>query len=154
MCSYIQGAQIGSLDEPGSTGKSISEGTVVANMIYCIEKVRRDNPDCIIVVYSPYISWGQVSNGGDYTSNTLYGDESTNYALGATNKKGYTLQQLIDTIDAVCRRYGIRHVPLSQSTVCTKENVKDIMIDGLHPSREVRAQLALELLQKAGCCNM
>ena len=151
---WIQGAELGSLDTPGKTGGSISEGTVVANMMACIDKVKAANPSCTIVVYSPYISWGQVSNGGDYTSNTLYGDESTNFALGATNKKGYTLQQLIDTIDAVCRRYGIRHVPLSQSTVCTKENVKDIMIDGLHPSREVRAQLALEILQKAGCCNM
>ncbi len=151
---WIQGAELGSLGTPGNTGGSISEGTVVANMMACIEKVKAVNPSCTIVVYSPYISWGQVSNGGDYTSNTLYGDESTNYALGATNKKGYTLQQLIDTIDAVCHHYGIRHVPLSQSTVCTKENVKDIMIDGLHPSREVRAQLALEILKKAGCCNM
>ena len=151
---WIQGAELGSLETPGNTGGSISDGTVVANMKACIDKVKAENPDCKIVVYSPYISWGQVSNGGDYTSNTLYGDESTNYALGATNKKGYTLQQLIDVIDDVCIHYNVRHVPLSKSTVCTKENVKDVMIDGLHPSREVRVQLALEILQKAGCCNL
>ena len=145
---WIQGAQIGSLDNPGKTGGSITEGTVVANMIACIEKVRSENPSCRIVVYSPYISWGQCSDGGDYTANTLYGDETTNYALGALNKAGYTLQDLIDVIDQVCRYYGIRHVPLSKSSVCTKENVKDIMIDGLHPSREIRPALAEEMLAK------
>ncbi len=146
---WIQGAQIGSIENPGKTGGSITEGTVVANMIACFEKVRKDNPSCRIVVYSPYISWGQCSDGGDYTANTLYGDESTNYALGARNKAGYTLQNLIDVIDQVCRYYGIRHVPLSKSMVCTKENVKDIMIDGLHPSREIRPALAEEILTEA-----
>lgn len=147
---WIQGARIGSLDEPGKTGGAISEGTVVANMIACFEKVRNENPQCKIVVYSPYISWGQRSDGGDYTANTLYGNESTDYALGAANKAGYTLQDLIDVIDEVCRHYDIRHVPLSQSKVCTLDNVKDIMIDGLHPSREARPALALEILEQSG----
>lgn len=147
---WIQGARIGSLDEPGKTGGAISEGTVVANMIACFEKVRNENPQCKIVVYSPYISWGQRSDGGDYTANTLYGNESTDYALGAANKAGYTLQDLIDVIDEVCSHYGIRHVPLSQSKVCTLDNVKDIMIDGLHPSREARPALALEILEQSG----
>lgn len=147
---WIQGAQIGSLDAPGNTGGSISDGTVVANMIACFEKIQSQNPQCKIVVYSPYICWGQYSDGGDYTSKTFYGDRSTNYALGAKNKAGYTLQDLIDVIDQVCSHYNIRHVPLSQSKVCTVDNVKDVMIDGLHPSREVRLDLAAELLELSG----
>ena len=147
---WIQGADIGSLDAPGDTGGTISEGTVVANMIACFDKIRSENPECKIVVYSPYISWGQYSDGGDYKSNTLYGDASTNYALGTKNKAGYTLQQLIDVIDEVCHHYDIRHAPLSQSRVCRVDNVKDIMIDGLHPSREVRLELAAELLELSG----
>lgn len=147
---WIQGAQIGSLDAPGDTGGSISDGTVVANMIACFEKIQSQNPQCKIVVYSPYICWGQYSDGGDYTSKTFYGDRSTNYALGAKNKAGYTLQDLIDVIDQVCSHYNIRHVPLSQSKVCTVDNVKDVMIDGLHPSREVRLDLAAELLELSG----
>jgi hypothetical protein len=147
---WIQGAQIGSLDTPGDTGGSISDGTVVANMIACFEKIQSQNPQCKIVVYSPYICWGQYSDGGDYTSKTFYGDKSTNYALGAKNKAGYTLQDLIDVIDQVCSHYNIRHVPLSQSKVCTVDNVKDVMIDGLHPSREVRLDLAAELLELSG----
>lgn len=147
---WIQGAEIGSLDEPERTGGAISEGTVVANMMACFKKVREENPSCKVVVYSPYISWGQYSDGGDYTSKTLYGNEDTGYALGARNKAGYTLQDLIDVIDGVCLHYGIRHVPLSRSKVCTQANVKDVMIDGLHPSREVREALAAELLEQSG----
>ena len=51
---------------------------------------------------------------------------------------------------AVCSHYNIHHVPLSQSKVCTVDNVKDVMIDGLHPSREVRLDLAAELLELSG----
>ena len=124
----IQGAALGSLEEPGTTGGAIGQGTVVGSMIACFEKVFTDNPLCKVVVYSPYNTWGQYSQGGDYTSDTLYGDESTNYALGAKNKAGYTLQELIDLIDKVCKYYGIRHVPLSQSNVCNRFTIKDIMI--------------------------
>ena len=147
---WIQGATLGSLEEPGTTGGAIGQGTVVGSMIACFEKVFTDNPLCKVVVYSPYNTWGQYSQGGDYTSDTLYGDESTNYALGATNKAGYTLQELIDLIDKVCKHYGIRHVPLSQSNVCNRFTIKDIMIDGLHPSREARPMLAAEIFGQKG----
>lgn len=147
---WIQSAQIGSLDAPGNTGGAISEGTVVANMIACFETIKSQNPQCKIVVYSPYITWGQYSDGGDYSSKVFYGDQSTNYALGAINKAGYTLQHLIDVINQVCIHYGIHHAPLSKSRVCTMENIKNIMIDGLHPSRESRLDLAAELLELSG----
>ena len=126
------------------------EGTVIGNMCLCFQQIAEQNPLCKVVVYSPYNAWGQVSFGGDYTSNTLYGDESTNYALGTTNKAGYTLQDLIDVIDKVCKYYGIHHVPLSQSNVCNRLTIKNIMIDGLHPSRESRKFLAAEIFGKKG----
>ena len=126
------------------------EGTVIGNMCLCFQQIAEQNPLCKVVVYSPYNAWGQVSFGGDYTSNTLYGDESTNYALGTTNRAGYTLQDLIDVIDKVCKYYGIHHVPLSQSNVCNRLTIKNIMIDGLHPSRESRKFLAAEIFGKKG----
>lgn len=147
---WIQGATLGTLEEPGTTGNAIGEGTVVGSMIACFEKVFRDNPLCKVVVYSPYNSWGQYSQGGDYTANSLYGDESSNYALGTTNKAGYTLQELIDRIDEVCQYYGIRHIPLSKSNVCNRFTIKNIMIDGLHPSREARPMLAAEIFGQKG----
>lgn len=147
---WIQGAALGSLEEPGTAGGAIGQGTVVGSMIACFEKVFTDNPLCKVVVYSPYNTWGQYSQGGDYTSDTLYGDESTNYALGAKNKAGYTLQELIDVIEKVCDYYGIRHVPLSKSNVCNRFTIKNIMIDGLHPSREARPMLAAEIFGQKG----
>ena len=125
-----------------------TEGTVVGNMALCFKQIAQQNPLCKVVVYSPYNTWGQVSAGGDYVSDTYYGDESTNYALGRVNSAGYTLQDLIDTIDKVCEFYGIAHVPLSKSNICNRLTIKDIMIDGLHPSRESRPYLAAEIFGK------
>lgn len=126
------------------------EGTIVGNMALCFRKIAAENPHCKIVCYSPYNAWGQVSVGGDYTSNSYYGNESTRYCLGRKNSAGYTLQDLIDTIDKVCQWYGVRHVPLSQSNVCNLLTIKDIMIDGLHPSREARPYLAAEIFGQKG----
>jgi hypothetical protein len=131
-------------------GPVLKEGTIVGNMALCFQQIAEQNPHCKIVCYSPYNAWGQVSVGGDYTSNTLYGDESTRYCLGRKNSAGYTLQDLIDTIDKVCTWYGIRHVPLSQSNICNLLTIKDIMIDGLHPSREARPYLAAEIFGQKG----
>lgn len=147
---YIQGAELGSLDNIKSPGGAISGGDVTSNMVACFEKVFSENPLCKVVVYSPYNSWGQYSQGGDYTSDSLYGDESTNYALGYANKKGYTLKELIDHIDTVCKHYGIRHIKLSESNICNRFTIKDIMIDGLHPSREARPMLAAEIFGQKG----
>ena len=128
----------------------MEEGTVIGNMCLCFQQIAQQNPLCKIVVYSPYNAWGQVSVGGDYVANTYYGDEETNYALGANNKAGYTLQDLICVIDKVCKYYGIAHVPLSQSNICNRLTIKNIMIDGLHPSREARPFLAAEIFGKKG----
>ena len=147
---YIQGATLGSLDDLKNPGGAIGGGDVTSNMVACFQKVFSENPLCKVVVYSPYNTWGQYSQGGDYTSDTLYGDETTNYALGADNKAGYTLQELIDHIDKVCKHYGIRHVKLSESNVCNRFTIKDIMIDGLHPSRESRPMLAAEIFGQKG----
>jgi hypothetical protein len=131
-------------------GPVVQKGTIVGNMAICFQQIAKQNPHCKVVCYSPYNAWGQVSVGGDYTSNTLYGDESTRYSLGRKNSAGYTLQDLIDTIDKVCQWYGIRHVPLSKSNICNLLTIKDIMIDGLHPSREARPYLAAEIFGQKG----
>ena len=131
-----------------NTIPNVIEGTVVGNMALMFQKILADNPFCKIVCYSPYNSWGQVSVGGDYASDVLYGSESTNYALGMTNKAGYTLQDLITAVDKVCNFYGITHVPLSKNNLCNRINIKNVMIDGLHPSRDARQKLAAEIYGK------
>ena len=141
-------AQVATVAEQAVGTPNVVQNTVIGNMVLMFQKILEDNPLCKIVCYSPYNSWGQVSVGGDYTADYYYGSEETNYALGATNSAGYTLQDLIDAIDKVCSYYGITHVPLSKNNLCNRINIKNVMIDGLHPSREAREFLAAEIYGK------
>lgn len=128
--------------------------TCVGELERGVREILRENPLCKIVIFSPYNAWGQVSQGGDYLGDTLYGDESTNYALGAAAASGgYTLQAFVDAIDTKCNELGIQHVPLSKSNVCNRVNIKDIMIDGLHPSKESYLMLAAEIYGKVNYGN-
>lgn len=137
---YIQGVEIGEIGQ---------SGTVRGNMASVIQKIASDNPLCKIVVYSPYNTFGQVSKGGDYVaSDTLYGDESTNYALGYDYMGEGTLSDYIAAIDDVCAYYGVQHVKLSASNVVNRLTIKNIMIDGLHPSKESYPMLAAEIYGK------
>lgn len=137
---YIQGVTIGDISTQAS-------GTLIGNMCATIEKILTDNPLCKVVVYSPYNTWGQVSKGGDYTANTFYGDESTNYALGH-QISGRTLQDIIDAMQSVCNHYGIQCVDLSKSNVVNRYTLKNIMVDGLHPTKESYIKLAAEIYGK------
>lgn len=137
---YLQGKTIGDITTQAS-------GTIIGNMCATIEKILTDNPLCKVVAYSPYNTWGQVSYGGNYTSNVLYGDESSNYALGHSIN-GNTLQDIIDAEEIVCNYYGIQLVKLSQSNVINRFTIKEILIDGLHPSKESYIKLAAEIYGK------
>ena len=136
---YIQGVTIGTIGTPD---------TVRGNMASVIQKIASDNPLCKIVVYSPYNTFGQVSKGGDYTANYIYGDESTNYALGYDIQGKGTLSDYIAAIDDVCNYYGVQHIKLSASNVVNRLTIKNIMIDGLHPSKESYPMLAAEIYGK------
>ena len=141
---YLQQASLGTFPDSGEP----KEGTVTGNAALMIQKILSENPLCKIVVYSPYNAWGQVAKGessnGGYTANTEYGSFETNYALNH-KIKSFTLAELIDAVDKVCRYYGIEHVPLCASNVCNRLTVKEIMIEGLHASLESMPRLAAEL---------
>lgn len=137
---YINGISIGDIE-------TMAADTLIGNMSLVFSKIFSDNPLCKVVVYSPYNCWGQVSHGGDYVSDVLYGNESTDYALGF-DKGGGTLQEYIDAIDSVCQYYGVQHVPLSKSNIVNRLTLKNIMIDGLHPSKDSFRALAAEIYGK------
>lgn len=138
---WIQGVIIGDIN-------TLESDTLMGNMVAVLTKIFTDNPLCKVVVYSPYNSWGQYSNGGDYTSHTTYGSESTNYALGYNIRNKGTLQDYVDAIDVVCQHYGVQHVALSKSNVVNRFTIKNIMIDGLHPSKASYPMLAAEIYGK------
>jgi lysophospholipase L1-like esterase len=137
---YIQGKTIGDISTQASN-------TIIGNMCATIEKILTDNPLCKVVVYTPYNTWGQVSKGGDYVADLHYGDESTNYALGHSIN-GSTLQDIINAMETVCMYYGIQCVNLSRSNVVNRFTLKEIMVDGLHPTKESYVKLAAEIYGK------
>lgn len=120
-------------------------GTVIGNMIHVLEKIYADNPLIKVVVFSPLNTWGQYRDS-ESSPKVLYGDASTHYALGYDfNGSSYTLQALIDAMESVCDRYDIRHVVMSQGCTINVFNIKDILIDGLHPSQESMKAIASDM---------
>ena len=82
-------------------------------------------------------------------ANETYGNFAGDYALGY-KKSAYTLAELIEAIDKVCKYYHIEHVDLTKSNICNRETIKDIMIEGLHSSLESMPKLAAEIFADKG----
>lgn len=133
---YIQSVALGS-------DASSAEGTVAGDLSRVLKKIYGDNPLAKVVVFSPYNTWGQYRDSSS-SSHTLYGDETTNYALGH-EIGGNTLQDVIDIIHTVCEYYGVEVVDLSKGNVINRINIKDILVDGLHPLESSMKQLAAEM---------
>ena len=134
---YIQGVPLGTIADN-------VENTIVGNMTRTLNKIFTDNPNCKVVCVGSYNTWGQVSQGGDYTSNVYYGDESTDYGLGyAIN--GHTLRQVLDVQKEVCEHYHVQFVCLADEGVVNNFNIKNTLVDGLHPTIEIRKVIAQEI---------
>lgn len=136
---YIQGVPIGSIEDA-------TPGTLIGNAIGVYRKIISDNPLCKIVVFAPYNSWGQVCDDPDseYQVNILYGDASSDYALGHPIN-GQTLQNVISAIREVCEAYRLQVVELSKTGAVNLFNIKEVFADGLHPTVEARKMLASEI---------
>jgi lysophospholipase L1-like esterase len=134
---YIQGVPLGTIADN-------VENTIVGNMTRTLNKIFTDNPNCKVVCVGSYNTWGQVSQGGDYTSNVYYGDESTDYGLGyAIN--GNTLRDVLNTQKMVCEHYHVQFVCLADEGVVNNFNIKNTLVDGLHPTIEIRKVIAQEI---------
>lgn len=133
---WIQNIPLGSI-------QAAALDTVAGNMIRMLQKIYSDNPLIKVTIYTPYNCWGQVAvNQG---VNHIYGDFSTNYALGANNAAGYTLQDLVDLVNDVADYYGIAVCDLNKANIVNRLNIKDVLIDGLHASEESMPLLAMEI---------
>ena len=137
---YIQGMPLGSIEEN-------LEGTVVGNMSRVFNKILSDNPYCKILCVGSYNTWGQVSQGGDYISNHPYGDETTDYALGYV-RSTYTLRKYLDTQKEVCEHYHVQYFCLADEGIVNLINIKNVLVDGLHPTLELRKYIAQEIAKK------
>lgn len=100
------------------------DGTMVGNMIYCIEKILTDNPKCKIIVILPQ----NVSAFG--------GNIESNWGLGTSLETSGTLQNVIDAQISVCEYYGIQYIDQTKSGIVNRFNIKLLLPDGLHPAED------------------
>ena len=142
---WIQSEPLGNLTDK-------LEGTVIGNLCAVLDKIystNGGNPLCKVVIYTPYNAWGQLAYNQVGDNPRYYGDFDSNYAMGTESPKEpsvtYTLSDLIDAIKSVADYYGVTCTPLGSSNVVNRINIKDIMIDGLHPSLESYPMLAAEM---------
>lgn len=134
---YSQGVPLGTIADN-------VENTIVGNMTRTLNKIFTDNPNCKVICVGSYNTWGQVSQGGDYTSNVYYGDESTDYGLGyAIN--GHTLRDVLNIQKEVCEHYHVQFVCLADEGVVNNFNIKNTLVDGLHPTLDIRKVIAQEI---------
>ena len=99
---------------------SPNDGTVIGNMLYCLNKIMEDNPAIQIIV---------VTN----LNQSSVGDLSTRYALDYENTYGYTLKDTFNAMKEVCDHYGISFIDMSEGSPVNLYNIKEVLPDDKHP---------------------
>ena len=121
------------------TDSTDTPNTVCGALKGTIENIYNSNPNCKIVVILPLNAWGYSFN---------YGDKSTNYGLGYEFSNSGTLQTFVEKLIEVCDYYGIEYIDQTHYSVVNRENLPDLLIDGVHPSETCHTLLANELSKK------
>lgn len=111
--------------------------SMVANMSYVIKKILWQNPLCKIFVITPI----NCKALGTYTSNW-----GINYA--GTGGCGKPLQYVYEMQKYVCDQYGIELIDMTHNSVVNRENLRDVLADGIHPTEACHEQMARELARK------
>lgn len=100
------------------------DGTMVGNMMYCIEKILTDNPKCKIIVILPQ------------NASAFGGDIESNWGLGTNLETSGTLQSVIDAQISVCQYYGIQYIDQTKQGIVNRFNIQSLLPDGLHPAED------------------
>lgn len=129
------GLPIGNVNDSKDAGN-----TMASNMKYVIEKILSDNPYCKIFVMTPINCMGY-----DFD----YGDFSTNYGLGFTNQSnGKTLEDVFSVQKSICEYYGIQYIDNTHSSIVNRKNIRNMLLDGVHPNVECYKVMANEISEK------
>lgn len=135
----------GSISDSYTYSDDLTPTTVVESMRYCFDYILRRNPEIKIIVVSPFNCRGYGSH-----NNHPYGTYETSYARG--HKKGgvdgTTLDDFADLMQSVCDEYGIEMIDETRFSVLNRENIPELLPDGVHPSVRCHRLLARELSKK------
>lgn len=121
---------LGSIEDDATIGNSM-----YSNMRYVIEKILSDNPLCKIVVITPI----NCAVSGSY---------STNWGLGHAYSNNGTLEDIFGAIVEVCKYYGVEYIDMTHNSIVNRENIGDLLIDKVHPSKDCHRVLGYELAKK------
>ncbi len=116
--------------------------TVMQAMRMTIEEILESNPTCKIIVILPLNCAG---------NNGAFGEKETNYALGFEGlSRAGTLESFVGKMIEVCEYYGIEYVDMTHAGCVNRENLKELLGDGVHPTRRGHEVLGRELAGKIG----
>lgn len=106
---------------------------------YCLGMLIQKAPQAKILVQTPMNGW---TYGGDFDTNW-----SINYSLPNSG----TLKNIHDDIIYWCEYYGLQYIDLTyNNSIVNRVNIKDVMIDGSHPSDVGHQQLARSIWTAIG----
>lgn len=112
-------------------GYDITQITTVNQAIwYCLGELIRKAPNAKIVVQTPMNGW---LYGGDWNSN---------WGIGYSMTHAGTLKDIHDDIVYWADYYGLEILDMTfNNSIVNRRNIKDVLIDGSHPSDPAHMQL-------------
>lgn len=128
--------------------------TIVGGMRKTLETIIASNPYCKIFVITPLNRRGSYmkdvydEDGDGDTEESLYLQESYNWAFGFEKGRAKTLEQICEQIKKVCNYYGVEVIDMAHSAVINRRNLPIMLPDYVHPTAEAHSVIAKELSNK------
>lgn len=110
--------------------------TFYGAVTYAVRKIYESNPKIILILSTPLLR-------------VDYGDESTQYALNAKNKAGFTLNQYIEAEIEICKKYNISYIDNRISPINVL-SAPSLLVDRLHPNEDGYHVLGAYLASRVG----
>lgn len=115
------------------------DGTISGSIRYMIEKAIEKAPNASIVVFTPINCW-------KFLTTTFI--ESNDYAINTTGINGFSLKELHDIIVYWANYYKVSLVDWTYANpLINLKNIKDQLLDGLHPNDLCYHKLAYAYLK-------
>lgn len=126
----------------GTIDDTTSADTMVANLKYSLLKIATENPKAKVIVFSPINSaWEISSNPSTAENNWAIGYDGYSHGQATT----ITLDDVSNIIKDVCEYYGVEYVDLLHRSVVNRINIKDLLLDNVHPSEVAHKTLGREI---------